>query len=367
MRKPAAAAKAKASSEPSKRPRVAARAASSEPPVAKRMYGKQAAGAVSASEADMERILSKDPIHKQLQEALVRAAAAEAREEAAREQARCARQECRDATTLAQQRSERAASAEGQLKMLREVYDQMHDAYAGSMTIIKSVAAALPRNCLPDGEGVPDELSQLMLEAPSLNAVDSTMPPKTPRARSLSPSPLRAPVPITAGDQSVATALLSNVRNSVPFAAISLNASSGKERSERVGFEQTPSRSPITPMREPKQTPEKSDKYSDPPPRTPNNLARTLSQEQLLLNDASANPSAEVDVCAVEKTDPKKVLSTIPWPSTINQWGSLQSKVWAGHQAIPKEWLRIWSKSHDAEYYLNLINRKTTFDIKEVK
>merc|ERR1712232_1438839 len=126
-------------------------------------------------------------------------------------------------------------------------YDQMHEAYAGSMAIIKTVAAALPR------EGGAGEPSQLMLEAPNENSAEnSTQAPGTPRIRSLSPSPVRAePMPIASVDHSVMSSLLNNAVRTA-----SVNSSSVRDSTEgdstqstavrRSGIDQTPH--PMTPL-----------------------------------------------------------------------------------------------------------------------
>merc|ERR1712151_320477 len=112
-----------------------------------------------------------------------------------------------------------------------------------------------------------------------------------------------------------------------------------------MGEDCAPSPPPTTPMRGPKASPEMT---------PPNHLRGGIL-------------AAEADFHAMEKSDPRKVLGTVPWPATINQWIQLQSKVWAGHEPLPKDWLRIWSKSHDAAYYLNLTTRATTFNLSDVK
>jgi len=68
----------------------------------------------------------------------------------------------------------------------------------------------------------------------------------------------------------------------------------------------------------------------------------------------------------LEKTEPRAVLASIDWPTNINAWGSLQSKIWKGHPKLPKGWIRIWSKSQDREYYMRLRDMKSTFEFNEV-
>merc|ERR1740121_1846187 len=68
----------------------------------------------------------------------------------------------------------------------------------------------------------------------------------------------------------------------------------------------------------------------------------------------------------VPKSDPKAVLKTIPWPDSINQWGLLQNKIWAGHPKLQRGWIRCWSRSQDSEYYLRLTDKLTTFQINDV-
>jgi len=69
---------------------------------------------------------------------------------------------------------------------------------------------------------------------------------------------------------------------------------------------------------------------------------------------------------AVAKSDARVVLKSIPWPDTINQWGQLQNKVWAGHPKLQRGWIRCWSRSQDSEYYLRLSDKQTTFNIQDV-
>jgi len=56
----------------------------------------------------------------------------------------------------------------------------------------------------------------------------------------------------------------------------------------------------------------------------------------------------------------------MPWPPTINQWGMLQGKIWAGHPKLAAGWIRVWSKSQDREYYVRLKDNQSSFDINEV-
>merc|ERR1711920_137442 len=87
-----------------------------------------------------------------------------------------------------------------------------------------------------------------------------------------------------------------------------------------------------TPMKETRTTPDKAEKPPDPVPATPANIDRSV-----------ANVLSEKDTSsAAGKSDPREVLKSIEWPSTINQWGQLQSKIWAGHQQLPQGWVRIW-------------------------
>jgi len=65
-------------------------------------------------------------------------------------------------------------------------------------------------------------------------------------------------------------------------------------------------------------------------------------------------------------SNPKEVLATMAWPSNINQWGSLQNKIWEGHPKLPQGWIRVWSKSQDSEYFLRLKDMKTTFAFSDV-
>jgi len=331
MRKPAAAPIAKASVRSAKRRRSAT--ARTPAPLAKCLRVKQSV----LAEATPERLFSSQALHRQLQDALLRVAAAEARENVACEQARSARDQCREAMSLAQRRSEHAADVEGQLKMLREVYDQMHEAYVGSMSIIKAVTACLPS--LPDSK---PQLAPLpaneegtahqplyMLELHAGKSVDESNPLKTQRVRSLSPSPGRRTKTLTPNGGSCAHIPTTPVRESRAWHALNGQTEKAVKYSER----------PMSPT------------------------TRSASRHA----NADSEVEAKMDNTLMGRSDPRAVLNSMPWPSTINQWGSLQSKIWAGHASLPKHWLRIWSKSHDAEYYLCLRNRKTTFDIRDVK
>jgi len=80
-------------------------------------------------------------------------------------------------------------------------------------------------------------------------------------------------------------------------------------------------------------------------------------------NLAEAEPQAK----RPRLSDPKEVLATIAWPNSINQWGSLQNKIWEGHAKLPPGWIRVWSKSQDSEYYLRLKDMKTTFNFDEME
>jgi len=67
------------------------------------------------------------------------------------------------------------------------------------------------------------------------------------------------------------------------------------------------------------------------------------------------------------KTNPLAVLQSMEqWPQSINEWGMQQKKIWRGHPPIPRTWIRIWSRSQNAEYYLRLSDKKTTFVLSEV-
>ena len=47
------------------------------------------------------------------------------------------------------------------------------------------------------------------------------------------------------------------------------------------------------------------------------------------------------------------VLEIIGFPQTLEQWIEVQNVVWAGHPALPPNWVRIWSRSKGKEYYCN--------------
>ncbi len=71
-------------------------------------------------------------------------------------------------------------------------------------------------------------------------------------------------------------------------------------------------------------------------------------------------------VTAKRKSDPKKVLAGMEKPATVEEWEAVQSKVWANHDPLPRGWIRIWSGSHNCEYYMNLDDDRSTFEIDEV-
>lgn len=79
-----------------------------------------------------------------------------------------------------------------------------------------------------------------------------------------------------------------------------------------------------------------------------------------------AGEDREPKFAKVTRSNPRDVLDTIPWPASINAWGQLQKKVWAGHAPLAPGWIRVWSKSKDSEYYLRLKDMKTSFDIEDV-
>jgi len=89
----------------------------------------------------------------------------------------------------------------------------------------------------------------------------------------------------------------------------------------------------------------------------------SLTRPYLASTDAEERESK---LAKVARTDPKAVLQTIAWPANINAWGTLQQKVWGGHPALPKGWIRVWSKSKDSEYYVRLKDMKSTFEMDEV-
>eukprot|EP00931_Biecheleriopsis_adriatica_P040939 TRINITY_DN2344_c0_g1_i6.p1 TRINITY_DN2344_c0_g1~~TRINITY_DN2344_c0_g1_i6.p1 ORF type:complete len:1424 (+),score=490.71 TRINITY_DN2344_c0_g1_i6:622-4272(+) len=65
-------------------------------------------------------------------------------------------------------------------------------------------------------------------------------------------------------------------------------------------------------------------------------------------------------------TDPKSVLDTMEMPDSIDEWKDAQDIVWAGHAALPRGWIRVWSRRHDCEYYLRLEDNYATFEMSEV-
>ncbi|CAK0849105.1 unnamed protein product [Prorocentrum cordatum] len=87
---------------------------------------------------------------------------------------------------------------------------------------------------------------------------------------------------------------------------------------------------------------------------------------------ASAASAAETSTTASQRTqpersNPKEILKTIPWPATVNQWGLLQKKIWIGWPRLPQGWIRCWSRSQDSAYFLRLKDMKTTFEFSEVR
>eukprot|EP00971_Amphidinium_carterae_P270676 5371411-Amphidinium_carterae.1 len=63
--------------------------------------------------------------------------------------------------------------------------------------------------------------------------------------------------------------------------------------------------------------------------------------------DKESNKRPRVGDGNTWRSNPKEVLRTMAMPSSINEWGRLQQKIWEGHPPLPKGWIRIWSKSRD--------------------
>jgi len=126
----------------------------------------------------------------------------------------------------------------------------------------------------------------------------------------------------------------------------------------------TPSSAPAPP-----QTPSLANLMAAPTPSgMQNSSAPTPGQAAAPTPTAAAAEAvAEPDAKKARKmSNPKEVLATMAWPSNINQWGSLQNKIWEGHPKLPQGWIRVWSKSQDSEYFLRLKDMKTTFAFSDV-
>jgi len=63
---------------------------------------------------------------------------------------------------------------------------------------------------------------------------------------------------------------------------------------------------------------------------------------------AAAGTTADPDVAAEpreqqqqqQQSDPREVLKTMPWPSSVEEWSLLQSKIWSGHLELQRGWIR---------------------------
>ena len=67
-----------------------------------------------------------------------------------------------------------------------------------------------------------------------------------------------------------------------------------------------------------------------------------------------------------EASNPQRVLERTGLPQTIDQWAEVQSIVWDGHPTLPPNWIRIWSRSKEKEYYYNRTTQQSTFQIRQV-
>lgn len=64
--------------------------------------------------------------------------------------------------------------------------------------------------------------------------------------------------------------------------------------------------------------------------------------------------------------DPLSELGRLGFPqaiSSVGDWNDIQDQVWAGHTALPQNWIRIWSRSSGVQYYLNVVSMETTWQI----
>ena len=50
------------------------------------------------------------------------------------------------------------------------------------------------------------------------------------------------------------------------------------------------------------------------------------------------------------------------WPKDNHSWSTLQDKIWRGHPPLLPGWIRVWSRSKDREFYVDLSSGVTTFD-----
>ncbi|CAE7317011.1 unnamed protein product [Symbiodinium natans] len=53
-------------------------------------------------------------------------------------------------------------------------------------------------------------------------------------------------------------------------------------------------------------------------------------------------------------------------PDSIDDWKNVQHIVFPGAEALPRNWIRVWSKKHGCEYYLRLEDNHATFEISDV-
>ena len=88
--------------------------------------------------------------------------------------------------------------------------------------------------------------------------------------------------------------------------------------------------------------------------------------ERLAAESSKHVHTKEEEMHVGERSDPREVLKTIPWPKSVDQWASLQSKIWAGHPPLRRGWIRCWAKGVDAEYYLRQSDLYTTFNSDDV-
>jgi len=76
------------------------------------------------------------------------------------------------------------------------------------------------------------------------------------------------------------------------------------------------------------------------------------------------NPEDEEQ--AEEMADPEEVLARIDFPTSIQEWDLVQHLVWEGHPALPEGWIRAWSRSNRAEYYVRVADNHSTFNFDDV-
>eukprot|EP00747_Dinoflagellata_sp_TGD_P052785 gnl/TRDRNA2_/TRDRNA2_148092_c0_seq1.p1 gnl/TRDRNA2_/TRDRNA2_148092_c0~~gnl/TRDRNA2_/TRDRNA2_148092_c0_seq1.p1 ORF type:complete len:126 (+),score=15.40 gnl/TRDRNA2_/TRDRNA2_148092_c0_seq1:140-517(+) len=96
-------------------------------------------------------------------------------------------------------------------------------------------------------------------------------------------------------------------------------------------------------------------------------LVRGSDELQMLQTVKAAGLAHEavvhiVRLRSIEKVNPGDVLATIPYPQSIDDWLSVQDTVFVGHHPLPQGWMRCWSRSRQAEYYVRLEDMFTTFE-----